>query len=233
MHEFDLEKQEDIATKKPQEVAQQTTKRLEGVFEAYQSLWDSCTITGNVIGDIRRREGEDVALLANAKTFRLETLEKQEEVLLQARKYLDEMAVLKLWGVFEEGLRWFLKGLLREIEANFPFQIPKELSYFFHNFSSHAGTVLETWKIEDQLNFLKKIVPSSLLGHIKNIYKYRNELAHGKELAQRKYKVIHEPRFAYDSMRAFFEGDWVFMASSVGMEVRVESVEVEEENTEE
>jgi hypothetical protein len=143
------------------------------------------------------------------------------------------MVILKLWGVFEEGLRWFLRGLLREIEANFPFQGSRDVSSFFYNFSSHAGTALETWKIDDQLNFFKKIIPSNLLGDIKNIYKYRNELAHGKELAQRKYKETHEPRFVYDSMRAFFEGDWVFMASSLGMEVRVESREVEEENTEE
>jgi hypothetical protein len=91
MHDLASEKQEDIAIKKPQEVAQQTTKRLESVFEAYQSLCDSCTVTENIIGDILRKNAEDVSLLAGAKTFRLETIENQE------KNYHKREHILKIW----------------------------------------------------------------------------------------------------------------------------------------
>jgi hypothetical protein len=66
-----------------------------------------------------------------------------------------------------------------------------------------TGDSIERWTMTDLLSILRNIVDSTILGQIKQIYEYRNWVAHGKN--QNKMPAIKaSPRFTFNLLTRFF-----------------------------
>lgn len=115
----------------------------------------------------------------------------------QVQKEHSDLFVLALWAVFERFLRDYLleKGQVLEQQV-----VPDTLGKGIYQ---HYQKEVEFWKPDEILEFIKNLITEQnnnidLIGHAKQIYTYRNWVAHGKKAGRMPSHIT--PATAYETL---------------------------------
>lgn len=121
---------------------------------------------------------------------------KKDEIKTQVDKIkneLNDLTIVSLWSIFEAFLNDELKKQADNITKNIADPILKNISFYSLKES-------EKWLKDDVLDLYKVSVDSQLVGDVKEIYNYRNWVAHGKT---RNKPFNLEPFIAYQKLTEF------------------------------
>ncbi len=162
------------------------------IWQAYDMAQNSFTITRRAI-----KTTEPRARLRLLQRTRVEaqTIIEAERTIQESKDEVTALFVISLWATFERFLRDYLqyKGkVLRQYII--PADLGDEIYLHFHK-------EVEFWRPEEILEFLKRSLLKShphLAGEAKNVYNYRNWLAHGKS-PQKKVSPV-DPASAYSTL---------------------------------
>lgn len=150
-----------------------TENNLPRIKKAYLTARESFMAVKIVIQD-KSRYPKPVAKLPNV------VADPDPEVhLAQALQEIEDLFVVNLWASFERTLRDYFQAKGESLKTALPAGLGAELYLHFEN-------EVEYWKPEDMLEILKKSLfaesPDNqrLAGHARQIYHYRNWVAHGR-----------------------------------------------------
>lgn len=105
---------------------------------------------------------------------------------------LDDLFVLALWATFERCIRDYLQVKGEKLKAVSPTTLAEPLYEHFYD-------EVEYWKPYDMLDMLKTTLSSTLLGHARQVVKYRDWVAHGKNPKKLPSAMI-KPSEAYKTL---------------------------------
>jgi len=114
------------------------------------------------------------------------------QAITQTRKESDDLFVLALWATFER----FVIGYLQSKGAILQQIVPTALANpIYEQFNQEV----EYWKQDDILDLLKKIpsIDKNLIGQARTILRYRNWVAHGKDVHKKSTVNVVAPVYAY------------------------------------
>ena len=138
---------------------------IEEVFSVYEVIKDSMKVT-------KRSINQDICSLHNKTIFSGE----QRDILLNrittVEKELDDIMVLSLFASFERELRVSIQNL---IENN----ICKS-NTVVEKLANLTRESIERWSVPDMIDILGDVVSEQHRMAAKQIYEYRNWVAHGK-----------------------------------------------------
>lgn len=116
-----------------------------------------------------------------------------KENLLVAENELNDLTILSLVAAFEQLV---LEVTNKIIECN----VNNTKNTLFYQMSKYAFKNAERWHFGDILNLFKSVIDSQIIGDVKQVYKYRNWVAHGKK--NRKPLAL-EPYIAHERLSQF------------------------------
>jgi hypothetical protein len=123
------------------------------------------------------------------------TLEDAKALLQKASDEVDDLTIVSLVSVFEQTILDYLTDVTKTLQLNQPGPFPLQvLSYGLER--------SERWYFPDVLDFFKVIVATEIVGQVKQIYQYRNFVAHGKKGAK---PVSSDPLTAYKKLSIFLK----------------------------
>jgi hypothetical protein len=142
-----------------------TTDALDQVFSTYEILRDSVKVT-------KRSIDKSAYFLHNKTIFPGE----QKEIIINKISFVeDELAdimILSLFASFERELRVSIQNIIDlNVKKNNPIII---------KFIDLTSESIERWIIKDIVDAFDGIVDESIRSRVKQIYDYRNWVAHGK-----------------------------------------------------
>ncbi len=138
---------------------------VKDVFSVYEVLKDSIKVARRSINkELYKLHGSTV-FLGEQKNEMLNRLSVTEEE-------LEDIMVLSLFASFERELRLFIQEI---VDGNM--SKPTET---IERITLVARNSIERWTLDEMLGVFSEIVDGSLSGKIKQIYEYRNWVAHGK-----------------------------------------------------
>lgn len=122
---------------------------------------------------------------------------KQNQTLKEVQDEHSDLFVLALWAIFERFLRDFL---LEKGQALQQHVTPNILAQGLYQ---HYQKEVEYWKPDEMLDFMKNLMIQQnnnidLIGNAKQIYTYRNWVAHGKKVGKKPSHV--KPQTAYETL---------------------------------
>ena len=139
------------------------------------------------------RSPEDFPLDSSLATM---PLNEVKETLLLAEEELKDLTVLSLVSIFEQFLIEYLSELTDELSQKIDEPLSKEtIEYACRN--------VERWYFKDILDLFKPIVGSQVVGDVKQIYNFRNWVAHGKNHKKKKKVTSVDPETAYERLSEF------------------------------
>ncbi len=138
---------------------------IKEVFSVYEVLKDSVKVA-------RRSINKKIFTLHNQTIFWAERNDLMLGKLTDTEEELDDIMVLSLFASFERELRVFIQKI---IEGN----ISKK-TRTIERITSLTTNSIERWTINDMVEAFSDIVDGELRGRVKQIYEYRNWIAHGK-----------------------------------------------------
>lgn len=119
-----------------------------------------------------------------------------KETLLEAEKELKDLTVLSLVSVFEQILIDYVSDETKKI-------IEMGNESFFEAAIKYAFKNTEKWHFKDILDLFKTMVGSELVGRVKQIYEYRNWVAHGKNQSKINRVTKTTPEITYEQLSEF------------------------------
>ena len=140
-------------------------KVVNDVFSVYEIIKDSIKVT-------RRTINNELYRLHNRTLFLGEQREKMLTKMDDVEKELDDIMILSLFASFERELRISIQAL---IDNN-----TNKVNKTFENIVSLTKDSIERWTVIDMIESLKDVVDDDLRSVVKQIYEYRNWVAHGK-----------------------------------------------------
>jgi hypothetical protein len=138
---------------------------IKEVFSVYEVLKDSVKVA-------RRSINKEIFTLHNRTIFWAEQKEPMLGKLTDTEEELDDIMVLSLFASFERELRIFNQKI---IEGNI-----NKRTKTIERITSLTTNSIERWTINDMVEAFSDIVDGELRGRVKQIYEYRNWVAHGK-----------------------------------------------------
>jgi hypothetical protein len=142
-----------------------TTYTLNQVFSTYEILKDSIKVT-------RRSISKSTYALHNKTIFFGEQNDKIIDKISFAETELDDIMILSLFASFERELRVSIQNIIDlNIKKNNPIII---------KFIDLTSESIEKWLMKDIVDAFYGIVEDNIRGRVKQIYDYRNWVAHGK-----------------------------------------------------
>lgn len=139
-------------------------KVVKDVFSVYEVIKDSIKVT--------RRSINKGYELHNRTVFFGEQKEKILSRIDGVEKELDDIMILSLFASFERELRISIQSV---IDNN-----TNKVNTTFENIISLTKESIERWTVTDMIDSLKDVVDDDLRSIAKQIYEYRNWVAHGK-----------------------------------------------------
>ena len=124
--------------------------------------------------------------------FGLSELEATQ-LLEKSAAEVDDLTVLALVSLFEQ----LVLDYIRELEERMK---GEKLIPIMGLLEGHASKNIERWRFTDVLELFEFAVDSSLLDQVKNIYRYRNWVAHGK---RKRKPVTTDPIKAHEALSSF------------------------------
>jgi len=120
----------------------------------------------------------DNNIVANAilKKYKLSSQKKDDIKIIidNSKKELDNLTIVSLWAVFEAFLNDNLKKQTDKITLGIVDPISNEII-------NYALKGVDRWLKDEVLELFKIIISNSyIVGNVKDIYKYRNWISHGK-----------------------------------------------------
>lgn len=184
----------------------QLSNPLPAVYEVFRASQDALKVTEKALKSINRHNQDDVAhyqksLLRGTVFYSSRTNSQLRNELTE----LDNLFVIALWATFERFLREYLQLKVHHLQTGVT---PADLGDVLYK---HCRKEIEYWKPDDILDFFKKSILKSnpnIVGSAKQIYVYRNDLAHGKnrqQLDERPIKIIVKPDWAYSVLNQITE----------------------------
>ena len=138
---------------------------LREVFSVYEILKDSMKVT-------RRSIAKDVFNLHSRTIFLYEQKGKMLEKLSESEEELEHIMILSLFASFERELRVSIQNI---IDNNV-----NKCNSTVDKLATLAKSSIERWSVQDMVEAFSDVVDLSLRSTIKQIYEYRNWVAHGK-----------------------------------------------------
>lgn len=135
------------------------------VFSVYEVLKDSIKV-------VRRSISNEVYTLHNRTIFLAEQKDEMFNRLSGTEEELDDIMVLSLFASFERELRVFIQNI---IDAN-----THKSTKTIERITSLTTSSIERWTVNDMVEAFSDIVDENIRGKVKQIYEYRNWVAHGK-----------------------------------------------------
>jgi hypothetical protein len=123
------------------------------------------------------------------------TSEEARNTLDKAKTELDDLTIVSLFSIFESKLLNHIASIINTISSEPP-------NAFIKSVAEYAVKNSERWSVNDILDLYKSKINPELIGNIKQIYKYRNWVAHGKKAAR---PVVLDPNTAYQRLDDFLE----------------------------
>lgn len=161
--------------------------KLEEIMEWYKLTIESQRVTLKILNS----SPELVPLDSSLAEYKLSEAKK---ILLKAENELNDLTVLSLVAVFEQLLLDYLKDLGKET-------IKKEEEILSKSVLKYALKNSDRWHFKDILDIFKSILSNELVGSVKQVYDYRNWVAHGKKETTSITKI--DPEVAYDRLNEF------------------------------
>lgn len=154
---------------------------IKDVFSVYEALKDSIKIT-------KRSINKDLYKLHNRTIFLGEQKEKTLEQMENITKELDDIMILSLFASFERELRISIQKIL-EMNTN-------KINSTVAKLSALTLDSIERWTVKDMIDALKDVVPDNTRSMVKQIYEYRNWVAHGRN-PEKQPAIETEPKTTY------------------------------------
>jgi hypothetical protein len=142
-----------------------TIDTLDQVFSTYEVLKDSIKVT-------RRSINKSVGILHNNTIFFGEQNDKIITKISFVEDELDDIMILSLFASFERELRVSIQNI---IDSNI-----KKTNPIIIKFIVLTSESIERWTIKDIVDAFDGIVSENIRSKVKQIYDYRNWVAHGK-----------------------------------------------------
>lgn len=161
--------------------------KLQEIMQWYKLTIESQRITLKILNS----SPELVPLDSSLAEYKLS---EAKEILLKAENELNDLTVLSLVAVFEQLVIDYLKDLGRKT-------IKKEEEILSKSVLKYALKNSDRWHFKDILDIFKSIVSNELVGSVKQVYDYRNWVAHGKKETTSVTKI--DPDLAYDRLSEF------------------------------
>lgn len=161
--------------------------KLQEIMQWYKLTIESQRITLKILNS----SPELVPLDSSLAEYRLS---EAKEILLKAENELNDLTVLSLVAVFEQLVIDYLKDLGMET-------IKKEEEILSKSVLKYALKNSDRWHFKDILDIFKSIISNELVGNVKQVYDYRNWVAHGKKETTSVTKI--DPDVAYDRLSEF------------------------------
>jgi len=165
--------------------------------QSYKTSRDSFTIAKRAIKTSEPKARQRLLQRTDLETL---TISEAEQSIIESYNEVDTLFVLALWAAFERFLRDYLQYKGQALQQHLtPTDLADEMYSHFHK-------EVEFWRPEEILEFLKRSLLKTqphLAGEAKNIYNYRNWVAHGKN-AQKTMSPL-TPRVAYATLTTIVE----------------------------
>jgi hypothetical protein len=142
-----------------------TIDTLNQVFSTYEVLKDSIKVT-------RRSINRYAGALHDNTIFVGEMNERMIEKISFVEAELDDIMILSLFASFERELRLSIQNI---IDSNI-----KKTNPIIDKFIILTSESIERWIIKDIIDAFNGIVDENIRSRVKQIYDYRNWVAHGK-----------------------------------------------------
>ncbi|MBF0200768.1 MAG: hypothetical protein HQK66_05550 [Desulfamplus sp.] len=138
---------------------------IKEVFSVYEVLKDSVKVA-------RRSINKEMFTLHNRTIFWAEQKELILGKLTDTEEELDDIMVLSLFASFERELRVFIQNIINGSINTRTKTLERIISL--------TTDSIERWTMNDMVEAFSDIVDGELRGRVKQIYEYRNWIAHGK-----------------------------------------------------
>jgi hypothetical protein len=135
------------------------------VFSAYETIKDSMKVT-------RRSINKNLFTLHYQTDFFAEGKDDALDKMVKAENELDDIMVLSIFASFERELRASIQDV---VVANM-----SVINKTVERINLATVDSIERWTVTDIIDILKDVVPDELRGRAKQIYEYRNWVAHGR-----------------------------------------------------
>jgi len=166
-----------------------TTDTLDQVFSTYKILKDSMKVT-------RRSIIKSTYALHNKTFFLGKQKEEVNKRISDVEEELDDIMILSLFASFERELRVSIQSIIDlNINKNNPIII---------KFIDLTSESIERWTMNDIVNAFDGIVTKDIRSKVKQIYEYRNCVAHGKN-PNRVASIKTDPKTVYMSLFSFIK----------------------------
>lgn len=143
------------------------SQNIDNVFSVYSLLRDSIRIT-------KRSINRDLAVLNSRTCFLGETKDEALEKISDAETELDDIMVLSLFASFERELRISIQTAL---DSNM-----NKINETIAKLATLTSDSIERWTVSDMVDSLSDVVDLEVRSQVKQIYEYRNWVAHGKNI---------------------------------------------------
>jgi hypothetical protein len=161
---------------------------LDDVLRWYRLIKDSQAVALHLI----RLHPESVP---KDSLFTGQTLEEARNLLQQATAEVDDLTIVSLVAVFEQRILDHLTDIVKTLQSQQQGVLPLEVL-------KYGLDKAERWYFPDVLDFFKVPVATEVIGQAKQIYQYRNYVAHGKKGIK---PVALDPLTAYKRLSIFLE----------------------------
>lgn len=138
---------------------------LQEIFSVYEVLTDSIKVA-------RRSINKEYIELHNRTVFLGEQKDQMLNKLTGTADELDDIMIVSLFSTFERELRGFIQSI---IDNNII-----KTTRTIERITSLTTDSIERWTVIDMVDAFSDIVDEKSRGKIKQIYEYRNWVAHGK-----------------------------------------------------
>lgn len=115
--------------------------------------------------------------------------------LIVAENELNDLTILSLIASFEQLVLDFTVKIVNE-------NIENTKNPLFYKMSKYAFKNADRWHFVDILDLFKSVINPQIIGDVKQVYKYRNWVAHGKK--DRKPLTL-EPYIAHERLSQFLD----------------------------
>ena len=138
---------------------------INQVFSTYETLKDSIKVT-------RRSIDKSIDVLHNKTLFFAEQKDKTMNQISLVETELDDIMILSLFASFERELRVSVQNII-DLSVN-------KSNPIIIKFIELTSESIERWAIKDIIDAFEGIVDENIRSKTKQIYEYRNWVAHGK-----------------------------------------------------
>jgi len=165
--------------------------------QLYETAQDSFTITKRAVKTTEPKARQRLLQRTDLET---PTSLEAERVIADSETEVNTLFVVAMWATFERFLRDYLQYKGQALQQHLT---PADLAAEMY---SHFQKEVEFWRPEEILEFLKRSLLKTqphLAGEAKNIYNYRNWVAHGKNTQTNMSPL--PPRVAYATLTTIVE----------------------------